>query len=223
MSHRLSKRIHLSHVILFLWVGILLILFWFAFAWLTIKIVWLTIAEFSIILPYLYHKSIEGKKNKYVPMLMQACNMNQTAVFRVYDSLVGNRVRDDSTEDLLSLAVKPRVFTSLLIICTSLAQQLQDKQPGFFYNQLPTGVRREVWFLYEATSLFLKKMLSTRISLTMSHWQKFIPEIWKLNDCGVKSCKFNFPWLRHLGFYCNERGLINLQIYLQLYVLIGAL
>ena len=70
--------------------------------------------------------------------------MNQGAVLNVYDILLSQRIREGSIEELHLSNVRLRLLNSLLIVAKSLVGQTQEKQPGFFYNQMSVNIKREV-------------------------------------------------------------------------------
>ena len=93
--------------------------------------------------------------------------MNQAAAFRVYDSLLGQRSREESTDDLQVPNVKLKLLSSQLMVASSLVAQIQDKQPGYFYNQLPPNVRREVRIKPSILSTLYSRSRTRRASRTL--------------------------------------------------------
>ena len=80
--------------------------------------------------------------------------MNQGAVLNVYDILLSQRIREGSIEELHLSNVRLRLLNSLLIVAKSLVAQTQEKQPGFFYNQMPVNIKREVSCSFSVEEFF---------------------------------------------------------------------
>ena len=89
-------------------------------------------------------KSPAERRRSEQPSWIQACNLREDEVLRVYNALLSQRGGEEASEQLHMPIVRLRLLRSQLVLLRPLVDRTRERQPGLALGPLQGQHRREV-------------------------------------------------------------------------------